>query len=95
MKTIIAQLIDDFHERKLPTLVARNNKFVQIPGKANVVIGMRRAGKTFFCYQKMQELVADGIPIVQMLYLNFEDARLLGFTNQDFQTLFDVVVCKP
>ncbi|RKZ82824.1 MAG: ATP-binding protein [Candidatus Parabeggiatoa sp. nov. 1] len=94
MKTIIAQLIDDFHERKQPTLVARNKKFVQIPGKANVVIGMRRAGKTFFCYQRMQELVADGIPIVQMLYINFEDDRLLGFTIQDFQTILDIYYRK-
>ncbi len=30
MKTIIAQLIDDFHERKHPALVARHQKLVQI-----------------------------------------------------------------
>ncbi|MEN8217356.1 MAG: ATP-binding protein [Pseudomonadota bacterium] len=92
MKTIIAQLIDDFHERKRPALVARHKKIVQIPGKANVVIGMRRTGKTFFCYQKMQELV--GISITQMLYLNFEDDRLLGFTIHDFQTILDVYYGK-
>ena len=69
MKTIIAQLIDDFYERNLPPLTTRNKKTVQIQGKANVVIGMRRTGKTFFCYQKMQELIATGIPITNMLYL--------------------------
>ncbi len=90
MKAIIAQLIDDFHERKLPALLARQKKFVQIPSKANVVIGMRRTGKTFFCYQKMQELIANGTPIAQMLYLNFEDDRLLGFTIHDFQAILDV-----
>jgi len=94
MKAIIAQLIDDFHERKRPALVARHKKIVQIPGKANVVIGMRRTGKTFFCYQKMQELVADGISITQMLYLNFEDDRLLGFTIHDFQSILDVYYGK-
>lgn len=52
MKTIIAQLIDDFHERKRPALVARHKKIVLIPGKANVVIGMRRTGKTFFAIKK-------------------------------------------
>ena len=46
IKVIIAQLIDDFHERKRPALVARHKKIVQIPGKANVVIGMRRTGNT-------------------------------------------------
>jgi hypothetical protein len=94
MKTIITQLIDDFHERKRPTLVARHQKLVPIPGKANVVIGMRRTGKTFFCYQKMQELIAEGIPNTQMLYLNFEDDRLLGFKIHDFQTILDVYYGK-
>lgn len=79
----------------VPKLVARNKKFVQIPGKANVIIGMRRAGKTFFCYQKMQELLAaDIVSMEQMLYLNFEDDRLLGFTVQDFQTILDVYYGK-
>jgi predicted AAA+ superfamily ATPase len=90
MKIIIAQLIDDFYERNLPPLTTRNKQTVQIPGKANVVIGMRRTGKTFFCYQKMQELIASGIPLTDMLYLNFEDDRLLGFTVHDFQTILDV-----
>ena len=94
MKTIIAQLIDDFHERKRPALVARQKKFVQIPGKANVIIGMRRTGKTFFGYQKMQELVAAGISITKLLYLNFEDDRLLGFTIHDFQAILDVYYGK-
>ncbi len=94
MKAIIAQLIDDFHERKRPALLARHKKFAQVSGKANVVIGMRRAGKTFFCYQKMQELIADGTSITQMLYLNFEDDRLLGFTIADFQAILDVYYSK-
>jgi len=89
MKAIIAQLIDDFHERKRPALVARHKKMAQISGKANVVIGMRRAGKTFFCYQKMQKLVG-----TQILYLNFEDDRLLGFTVHDFQSILDVYYGK-
>jgi predicted AAA+ superfamily ATPase len=51
MKIIISQLIDNFYERNLPSLITRNKKTVQIAGKANVVIGMRRTGKTFFCYK--------------------------------------------
>jgi hypothetical protein len=54
MKNIISQLIDDFHERKLPELVTRNKEFSEVQGKADVVIGMRRAGKTWFCYQKIK-----------------------------------------
>jgi len=56
---------------------------------------MRRTGKTFFCYQRIHELLAAGIASrEEILYLNFEDDRLLGFTVQDFQTILDVYYGK-
>lgn len=90
MKTILSQLIDDFQERSLPELVVRDADFSRIPGKADVAIGMRRTGKTFFCYQKMKELLESGVKRQQFLYLNFEDERLLDFSVRDFQAILDV-----
>ena len=90
MKAILSQLIADFQERELPELVARDNVFSEIPGKAAVAIGMRRTGKTFFCYQKMSELMGGGVKRQQLLYLNFEDERLLDFKVRDFQSILDV-----
>jgi len=58
MKNIISQLIDDFHERKLPEPIRRNKEFPEVEGKADVVIGMRRNGKTWFCYKKIDDLLA-------------------------------------
>lgn len=94
MKNVISQLIDDFHERKLPELVTRNKEFSEVKGKADVVIGMRRAGKTWFCYQKIKELVASGIKKEEILYLNFEDDRLLEFNVNHFQEILDVYFGK-
>lgn len=94
MKNIILQLIDDFHERKLPELVFRNKEFSEVKGKAEVVIGMRRAGKTWFCYQKIKELLGSGIKKEQILYLNFEDDRLLEFNVNNFQEILDVYFGK-
>jgi len=94
MKKVIAQLIDDFHERKLPDPVPRNKEFPQVEGKADVVIGMRRTGKTWFCYQKIKELIASGIKKEQVLYLNFEDDRLLEFKLNHFQEILDVYFGK-
>lgn len=94
MKHYISQLIDDFHERELPRPVTRGAELHDIPGKANVVIGMRRAGKTWFCYQKIQELMASGTVLQKILYLNFEDDRLLDFTVKDFQDILDVYFGK-
>ena len=94
MKNIISQLIDDFHERELPVPVPRDRKFTEIKGKADVVIGMRRAGKTWFCYQKMAQLLDAGIEKAKILYLNFEDDRLLGFDINHFQDVLDVYFGK-
>ncbi|MDO9528201.1 MAG: ATP-binding protein [Syntrophales bacterium] len=94
MKNIISQLIDDFHERKLPEPVARDRKFSEIQGKADVVIGMRRSGKTWFCYQKIKELITSGTKKEEILYLNFEDDRLLDFTVHDFQKILDIYFGK-
>ena len=76
MKNILNLLIDDFHERGLPELMSRPQSMAWVSGKANVVIGMRRSGKTWFCYQQMQELLGKGFEKERLLYLNFEDERL-------------------
>jgi len=94
MKNILLQLIDDFYERELPDLVTRNKKFSEVNGKADVVIGMRRSGKTWFCYQKMKELISSGVRKEEILYLNFEDDRLLDFNVNNFQEILDVYFGK-
>lgn len=94
MRTIISQLIDDFQERDLPAPVPRTNVFPQIKGKANVVIGMRRSGKTWFCFQKINALLQKNILRNQILYINFEDERLIDFEVNHFQEILDVYYGK-
>jgi len=94
MKNILDFLIDDFHERPLPELMPRHQTMAWVAGKANVVIGMRRAGKTWFCYQKMQELLGEGVEKNRILYLNFEDDRLLPFAAADFQLILETFYRK-
>jgi len=94
MKNIISQLIDDFHERQLPKPVRRENEVAEIKGKADVIIGMRRSGKTWFCYQKIEDLIASGIKRNPILYLNFEDDRLLDFSVSNFNDILDVYFGK-
>ncbi|MEW6500824.1 MAG: ATP-binding protein [Thermodesulfobacteriota bacterium] len=94
MKTILALLIDDFHERQLPALTRRSSRIPAVAGKVDVVIGMRRTGKTFFCFQTIADLLAAGTPKENILYLNFEDDRLLDFRVGDFQTILDVYFAR-
>jgi len=94
MKNIIELLIDDFHERELPELFPRETHITIISGKANVFTGMRRSGKTWFCYQQMKELLAHGVEKERLLYLNFEDERLLPFSAGDFKYIPEIYYRK-
>ena len=55
-----------------------------------VLVGVRRCGKSYLLYKKMQQLLAQGKTWDDMLYLNFEDERLLGFDVSDFNQILSV-----
>ena len=54
-----------------------------------VLVGVRRAGKSFLLFQQMQHLLNIGKTWKNMLYVNFEDDRLLGFETSDFERLLE------
>lgn len=56
-----------------------------------VVIGLRRAGKSTILYKLARDLVRDGVDWNQIIYINFEDERLEGFTAADFN---DILVAQ-
>lgn len=55
-----------------------------------VLAGIRRSGKSYMLYQIMNELVDRGHSWDEFLYVNFEDERLIGFNNKDFNSLLEV-----
>jgi hypothetical protein len=69
-------LLARFEASPLPELVERDVRLLASRGKADVLIGMRRSGKTYAMYGRMRELLAEGVPRSRMLYLNLEDERL-------------------
>lgn len=56
-----------------------------------VVVGLRRAGKTFLLYSVVQDLINSGVDWNQIIYINFEDERLTDFNINDFN---DIVLVK-
>ena len=57
-------------------------------GTCYVLTGMRRAGKSYRIYQHIQELITAGqADTKDILYLNLEDDRLLGFAVEDFESV--------
>lgn len=69
-------LIGEFQESALPALTPREIDLPRVARKAAVVIGVRRAGKTFLLYQEMRRLLESGTDRRDVLYANFEDDRL-------------------
>lgn len=54
-----------------------------------IFVGVRRSGKSFLLFQKMRQLLAEGKGWDEMLYLDFEDTRLEGFTADDFNLILE------
>lgn len=79
-RTVGPQLFDDIiadgRARELPAGTRRRLALPWLPRKADAVVGMRRAGKTWFLFQRMRELIEAGAPREDLLYVNFEDERL-------------------
>lgn len=75
-------------EVELQHVVPRN---FQMEDFANyVLIGVRRAGKSFMLYQQIQQNLKRGITWDSMLYINFEDERLMGMTAQELNLILEV-----
>lgn len=54
-----------------------------------VFVGVRRAGKSFILFQKIRQLLSAGHTWADMLYLDFEDTRLEGFSAEDFNLILE------
>ena len=53
-------------------------------------VGIRRTGKSYMMYQQIKQLEADGIPLSQIIYVNFEDERLLEMTAEDLNLILEI-----
>ena len=55
-----------------------------------VLVGARRAGKSYLLYGKIQELITEGHSWDEIVYLNFEDERLAGIELSDLNMILEV-----
>ncbi len=91
----VENLIADAQARNAPTYTPRDLSLTAALGQARVLIGMRRAGKTFACFQEMDRLIRSGVDRRRILYLNLEDDRLwpirpdlLGLVLETFYRMY-------
>jgi len=93
MKERFKLLIKEFHERELPDLVDRQGimDFSMLTSRLKKIvtlIGPRRAGKTYFLYQIMKEILKKS-SLTDILYINFEDERVMTVKAESLQELLD------
>lgn len=83
---------------KIKEVILENQKFSQsvslirrsinIQQNFNYIfVGLRRAGKSFLLFQRIQDLLSEGHSIDEILYFNFEDDRLDGMELSDLDLL--------
>lgn len=91
-KTLWGNIIRDFQKRRYPDIVQRDIHYpLDIPlDRAVVLSGPRRSGKTYLMYLGIKELLARKENKNSILYVNFEDSRLVGAASQDLNTLLEV-----
>lgn len=53
-------------------------------------VGIRRTGKSYMMYQQIHSLLAKKVPLSQIVYVNFEDERLLEMTSDDLNTILEI-----
>ncbi len=81
----------EWHEFKLPPFVSRGFGRATVNNKRLLsIIGPRRAGKTYVCFEIIGDLLKHGFPRENCIYMNFEDERLVPLDGGELTHLLDV-----
>lgn len=88
MREIFRRIIMDFQERTLRSTIKRDVQVPLFSDKIITLIGVRRSGKTSILYKMIEEL-RESIDPKNIVYINFEDDRLLGTTVSNLDDLIE------
>ncbi len=96
MESFLETLQEEFHAtlQKSKSSNRRHYQFPQAKNLAKIAIGMRRSGKTYFLFQTMRDLIASHVSLDYLLYLNFEDDRLLPMDQKKMGELIDALYTR-
>lgn len=79
--SIFEEIVRERLTQEIPRPVLRDDIMGALPeparfNRVQIITGMRRSGKTFYVYQRMLDLIAQGVPRERVLYFDFSDNRL-------------------
>lgn len=87
-KQVLKQILrDNQQEVERYVVFPRDLRLDNFP--CHVLVGVRRAGKSYMLFHRIQRLLAEGHKWDEILYLNFEDERLENFDTEDFNRLLE------
>ncbi|WP_259320860.1 ATP-binding protein [Holdemanella biformis] len=88
-RDILKQIIIDQKEMYLDNLLISRD--YDLEENVNYCfVGIRRTGKSYMMYQQIHDLMNDGISSSQIVYVNFEDERLLEISVDDLNTILEL-----
>ena len=88
-RDILKQIIIDQKEMYLNNLLISRD--YDLEENVNYCfVGIRRTGKSYMMYQRIHNLMNDGISSSQIIYVNFEDERLLEIGVDDLNTILEI-----
>jgi predicted AAA+ superfamily ATPase len=88
-KNVIKQCIIDKRE-EIASLDIVERPFAFEECANYVFVGLRRVGKTYMLYQRLNQLLRKGIDRKDILFLNFEDERLSEMQSDDLNSILEV-----
>ena len=83
---ILKKIIYEQHEVIKNSLIVERDVFLE-KDASYVLVGLRRAGKSTMLYKRVQDLIKEGVEWNQIIYINFDDERLLEFNVNDFEDI--------
>ena len=86
----LKKILTEWREFEFPDIYERDFKYSLLQA-VNIItiIGARRTGKTYLCYQLLQYL-RKSLPPDNLLYVNFEDERLYPIKGDELTELWEV-----
>jgi len=87
-------ILKEFHDSTIPDLIERDHEIdfsiLHSPIKKIItIVGPRRAGKTYFLFQIIKKLLTEGVDITDIIYVDFEDERILPMKPEDLHHILD------
>lgn len=89
--SLLLTLEEEFRQNLTLTTnsVLRDYRFPEAKTVIKVAVGMRRSGKTYFLFQTIRNLIVEGLPLDRILYINFEDDRILPLHQKEMGQMID------